>query len=181
MVKTILGAEDFLPTDLLYLPLVHSSFRLWGVYVGIEMKFDTDQVMGVYFGSSVAYRSYIGIHGRVRHHERQAQRDYNELPENKRSRHYQAICRDDVEPNFRVLSLFEATPDNNMVTTIAEQVMVLFLGTMPSANPVQKQFSCDLRTLTPELPDLGEVGLNRALPLAQSQHWMPTSQKLYVE
>ncbi|CZR39486.1 uncharacterized protein FPRO_04383 [Fusarium proliferatum ET1] len=68
-----------------------------------------------------------------------------------------------------------------MVTTTAEQVMVLFLGIMPSANPVQKQFSCDLRTLTPELPDLGEVGLHRALPLAQSQHWMPTSQKLFVE
>ncbi|KAI1026182.1 hypothetical protein LB504_011300 [Fusarium proliferatum] len=65
--------------------------------------------------------------------------------------------------NFQVLSLFGVTPGNNMATTIAEQVMVLFLGTMPSANPVQKQFSCDLRALIPGLPDLGEIGLNCAL------------------
>ncbi|QGI61841.1 hypothetical protein CEK26_005808 [Fusarium fujikuroi] len=77
--------------------------------------------------------------------------------------HYQAICHDDVEPNFRVLSLFEVTPGNNMATTIAEQVVVLFLGTMPSASSVQKQFSCDLRTLIPGLPDLGEIGLSCAL------------------
>ncbi|KAG5811892.1 hypothetical protein H9Q74_000581 [Fusarium xylarioides] len=180
-VKTILGAPELLPTDLLYLPFVDSSFRLWGVYVDIAMKADTDEVIGVYVGSSVAYKSYIGINGRVRHHERQAQREYNQLPENKRSRHYQAICRDDVEPNFRVLSLFEVTPGNSVATTIAEQVMVLFLGTMPSANPVQEQFACDIRALTPGLPNFGNLGLNRALPLAQSQRWMPTSQKLYVE
>lgn len=52
---------------------------------------------------------------------------------------------------------------------------------MPSANPVQKQLVLDLPVLTPGLPDFGEMGLNRALPLAQSQHWMPTSQKLHVE
>ncbi|EWZ45358.1 hypothetical protein FOCG_01213 [Fusarium oxysporum f. sp. radicis-lycopersici 26381] len=52
---------------------------------------------------------------------------------------------------------------------------------MPSANPVQKQLALDLPVLTPGLPDFGEIGLNRALPLAQSQHWMPTSQKLHVE
>ncbi|EWY99286.1 hypothetical protein FOYG_03375 [Fusarium oxysporum NRRL 32931] len=52
---------------------------------------------------------------------------------------------------------------------------------MPSANPVQKQLALDLPVLTPGLPDFGEMGLNRALPLAQSQHWMPTSQKLHVE
>ncbi|KAF5228401.1 hypothetical protein FOXYS1_16000, partial [Fusarium oxysporum] len=52
---------------------------------------------------------------------------------------------------------------------------------MPSANPVQKQLALDLPVLTPGLPDFGEMELNRALPLAQSQHWMPTSQKLHVE
>ncbi|EXK42757.1 hypothetical protein FOMG_05548 [Fusarium oxysporum f. sp. melonis 26406] len=52
---------------------------------------------------------------------------------------------------------------------------------MPSANPVQKQLALDLPVLTPGLPDFGEMGLNRALPLAQSQHWTPTSQKLHVE
>ncbi|RKK87656.1 hypothetical protein BFJ69_g408 [Fusarium oxysporum] len=179
VVKTVLGADEVLPTE--YLPLVDSSFKLWGLYVDIAMRVDTDQVTGIYVGSSVAYKSYIGIYGRVKYHDRQSQKHYHDLPEVKRSRHYQAICQEDVQPNFRVLSLFEATPGNTMATTIAEQVMVLFLGTMPSANPIQKQFAFDLRALTPGLPDFGEVGLNRALPLAQSQHWMPTSQKLHVE
>ncbi|KAF5662878.1 hypothetical protein FDENT_13260 [Fusarium denticulatum] len=181
VVKTELGSDNFSPIGLLYLPLVDSSFKLWGVHIDIAMRADTDQAIGIYVGSSVAYKNYIGISGRVQYHERQPRRAYDSNPEYKRSRHYQAICQDDVEPNFRLLSLFDATLGNCMATTVAEQVMVLFLGTMPSANPIQKQFACDIRALTPELPNLGNIGLNRVSPLAQSQHWMPTSQKLHIE
>jgi hypothetical protein len=57
--------------------------------------------------------------------------------------------------------------------------MVLLLGTMPSASSIQKQFAYDTRALTPELSNLGNTRLDCALPLAQSQHWMPTPQKLH--
>ncbi|KAH7251780.1 hypothetical protein BKA59DRAFT_509890 [Fusarium tricinctum] len=52
---------------------------------------------------------------------------------------------------------------------------------MASANPIQKQFEQDMRAAVPGLPDLSQKGLNRELPLAQAQHWMPRSQKLHQE
>ncbi|EWG48005.1 hypothetical protein FVEG_16227 [Fusarium verticillioides 7600] len=112
VVKSVLGADNFSPTDLLYLPLVDGSFKLWGVYIDIAMRVDTDEVTGIYVESSVAYKAFIGIYGRVQHRERQPRMAYDSIPEYKRSRHYQAICQDDVEPDFRLLSLFEVTPGN---------------------------------------------------------------------
>lgn len=77
------------------------------------MRIDTDQAIGVYVGSSVAYKNYIGINGRVKHHKRQSRRVYDDIPDYKRSSHYQAICQEDIEPNLRILSLFEVTPTTN--------------------------------------------------------------------
>ncbi|KAG9506019.1 hypothetical protein J7337_002993 [Fusarium musae] len=54
VVKSVLGADNFSPTDLLYLPLVDGSFKLWGVYIDIAMRVDTDEVTGIYVESSVA-------------------------------------------------------------------------------------------------------------------------------
>jgi hypothetical protein len=98
--KSVLGADNLSPTDLLYLPLVDSSFKLWGVYIDITMRVDTGEVAGIYVGSSVAYKTYIEINGRVQHHERQSLREYDSVPEYKKSRHYQAMYQDDVEPDF---------------------------------------------------------------------------------
>ncbi|KAI6766362.1 hypothetical protein HG530_007432 [Fusarium avenaceum] len=44
-----------------------------------------------------------------------------------------------------------------------------------------KTFEQDIRAAVPGLPDLSEKGLNRGLPLAQGQHWMPRSQGLHKE
>ncbi|KAF5988097.1 hypothetical protein FCOIX_681 [Fusarium coicis] len=110
--KSVLGADNLSPTDLLYLPLVDGSFKLWGVYIDIAIQVDTDEVTGIYVGSSVAYKTYIEINGRVQHHERQSLREYDSVPAYKRSQHYQAMYQDDVEPDFRLLSLFEVTPGN---------------------------------------------------------------------
>ncbi|KAF5575772.1 hypothetical protein FPANT_11201 [Fusarium pseudoanthophilum] len=107
VVKSVLGADNFSPTDLLYLPLVGSSFKLWGVYIEIAMRVDTDEVTGIF-----AYKTYIGSYERVQHHERQPRREYDSIPKYKRSRHYQAICQDDVEPDCRLISLFEVTTGN---------------------------------------------------------------------
>ncbi|KAF5593656.1 hypothetical protein FPCIR_5172, partial [Fusarium pseudocircinatum] len=54
------------------------------------MRVDTDEVTIIYVGSSVAYKTYIGIYGRVQHHEHQSLRAYEDIPEYKRSRDYQA-------------------------------------------------------------------------------------------
>jgi hypothetical protein len=59
--------------------------------------------------------------------------------------------------------------------------MVIYLSTMSSANPIQKRFEMDVRAAVPSLPDFSRQGLNRGLPLAQGQHWMPRSQKLNQE
>jgi hypothetical protein len=103
------------------------------------------------------------------------------IPPVKRSRHYETICRPNIIPEFRVLALYEVHPGNTIATTIAEQVMMIYLGTMASANPIQKKFEQDMRAAVPGLPDLSEKGLNRGLPLAQRQHWMPRSQGLHKE
>ncbi|EXK99991.1 hypothetical protein FOQG_00335 [Fusarium oxysporum f. sp. raphani 54005] len=179
VVKTILGANHIHPIDLLDLPMVDRRFQLWGVYVDIAMEENTDQVVGVYVGSSIAYRTYIGISGRVRNHKAKARRVFEDLPVGDRSRHYETICREDVEPHFRVLALFEVKPGNSMPTIIAEEVMMLFLGTMPSGPPVQSQFARDIRADIEGIPDFNEYGLNRSLPLANPVRYMPRSQKLY--
>ncbi|KAM0439503.1 hypothetical protein ACHAQK_006216 [Fusarium lateritium] len=146
-----------------------------------RIKYDSDQIEGVYIGSSVAYKTYIGVRGRVEYHIKQSQKEWGQIPTVKRSRHYEAIYRSDVTPEFRVLALYEVHPGNTIATTIAEQVMMIYLGTMSSTNPIQKQFEIDIRAAVPGLPNLSHKGLNRGLLLAQGQHWMPRSQGLHKE
>ncbi|KIL91086.1 hypothetical protein FAVG1_05783 [Fusarium avenaceum] len=126
------------------------------------------------------------LSGRLNYHEDriehlQSQKNWSAIPAVKRLRHYEKICEPNVIPEFRVLALFEVHPGNTIATTIAEQVMMIYLGTMGSANPIQKEFEQDIRAAVPGLPDLSEKGLNRGLPLAQGQHWMPRSQGLHKE
>ncbi|KAF4452904.1 hypothetical protein F53441_4330 [Fusarium austroafricanum] len=70
IVKSILRKKDLQPTDLLDLPLLDESLCFRGMYLDVIMKDDTDLVQGVYIGSSMAYKGYPGIPGRVAIHER---------------------------------------------------------------------------------------------------------------
>jgi hypothetical protein len=80
VVKTILGQKHVVATNLRYLPVVCETMRLWGVYVDVAMKYDSDQVEGVYIGSSVAFKAYIGIRGRIEYHLQQSWKAWSKIP-----------------------------------------------------------------------------------------------------
>ncbi|KAM0237897.1 hypothetical protein ACHAP5_008850 [Fusarium lateritium] len=101
---------------------------------------------------------YIGVRGRVEYHIKQSQ---SKIPTVKQSRHYETICRPDTIPEFRVLGLFEVHLGNTIATTIAEQVIMIYLATISSTNLIQKQFKIDIRAAIHGLPDLAQHGLNR--------------------
>ena len=56
--RAVLGREHLHPPALLDLPHIDSS--LWGIYINIVTD-STGEVVEIYIGSSVAYRTYIRI------------------------------------------------------------------------------------------------------------------------
>ncbi|KAF4426086.1 hypothetical protein FACUT_9938 [Fusarium acutatum] len=180
-VKSILGRPNLQPIDLLDLPIVDESFCFWGVYLGVILKNDTDLVEGVYVDSSLGYKGYLGISGRVAIHRRFSSRNYNDLPRDVRCYHYSVACKDDATPQFRTISLFEVIRGNTVATILAQQVLMVYLSTVAWAYPNQLKLFQESKNGIPGLPDFSDIGLNRALPLAQNQHWSPCNRTIYQE
>ncbi|KAH7228831.1 hypothetical protein BKA60DRAFT_549716 [Fusarium oxysporum] len=181
VVKSILGRPDLQLIDLLDLPVVDDSFRFWGVYLSVIVENDTDNVEGVYVGSSLGYKGYHEISGRVAMHKRFSARTYDDLPRDVKSYHYSRACKDNVIPNFRTVSLFEIIRGNTVATIVAEQVLMVYLSTVAWAYPNQLHLFHESRRGIQDLPDFTHIGLNRALPLAQNQHWLPCNKTLHQE
>lgn len=90
-------------------------------------------------------------------------------------------CIYDVTPRFRTVSLFEVIRVNAVATILAEQVLMIYLSTVAWAYPNQLDLFQESRHGIPGLPDLAGIGSNRALPLAQNQHWLPCNRTIYQE
>ncbi|EXM35998.1 hypothetical protein FOTG_00323 [Fusarium oxysporum f. sp. vasinfectum 25433] len=181
VVKSILGRPDLQLIDLLDLPVVDDSFRFWGVYLSVIVENDTDNVEGVYVGSSLGYKGYHEISGRVAMHKRFSARTYDDLPRDVKSYHYSRACKDNVIPNFRTVSIFEIIRGNTVATIVAEQVLMVYLSTVAWAYQNQLHLFHESRRGIQDLPDFTHIGLNRALPLAQNQHWLPCNKTLHQE
>ncbi|KAJ3529035.1 hypothetical protein NM208_g9937 [Fusarium decemcellulare] len=94
--------------------------------------------------------------------------------------HYEVICRPEVTANFRMVAFFEVSPLNSTATAIAKQVIMLYLGTLKAKYPTQQSFAERIYSELAALPDFSAVGLNRALSLARSQHYMPSNRCLHA-
>ncbi|RKK87722.1 hypothetical protein BFJ69_g474 [Fusarium oxysporum] len=181
VVKSILGRPDLQLIDLLDLPVVDDSFRFWDVYLSVIVENDTDNVEGVYVGTSLGYKGYREISGRVVMHQRFSARTYDDLPRDVKSYHYSRARKDNVITNFRTVSLFEVIRGNTVATIVAEQVLMVYLSTVAWAYPNQLHLFHESRRGIQDLPDFTHISLNRALPLAQNQHWLPCNKTLHQE
>lgn len=88
-------------------------------------------------------------------------------------------CKDDVTPHFRTVSLFEVTRGNAVASILAEQGLMIYLSTVAWAYPNQLNLFHESRNGIQGLPDFSDIGLSRALPLAQNQHWLPCNRTIY--
>ncbi|CZR39489.1 uncharacterized protein FPRO_04386 [Fusarium proliferatum ET1] len=179
VVKSILGRSNLQPIDLLDLPIVDESFCFRGFYLDVVLKNGTYLVEGVYVGSSLGYKGYLGISGCVAFHQRFSLRNYKYLPRDVKCHHYSVACKDYVTPHFRIVSLFEVIRGNALATILAEQVLMIYLSTVARAYPNQLNLFNESRNGIQDLPDFSDIGLNRALPLAQNQHWLPCNRIIY--
>lgn len=81
---------------LLDLPQVDDLFRLLSVCPNTVTD-SLGDVRGIYFGSSVAYRAYIGIKGRVRIHLK----PFESLNKGNKSKHSSFLSQPGMSSNFR--------------------------------------------------------------------------------
>ncbi|KAG5758921.1 hypothetical protein H9Q69_011027 [Fusarium xylarioides] len=176
-VKSLLGRKDLQPAELLDLPRVDDHFRLWGVYVNIVTdKFG--RVRGLYIGSSVAYKTYIGITGRVRGHLANAMKPFDSLSTAQKSEHYRFLSQPGMSSNFRTLALFKIEANNTAHTVLAEAILMSFLSTVKVSSE-QQVFLEVLRQDLPGVQDFSAIGLNRSIPLAYGYRGMPVSHTLH--
>ncbi|QGI92742.1 hypothetical protein CEK26_005811 [Fusarium fujikuroi] len=157
VVKSILGRPHLQPIDLLDLPVVDESFCFRGVYLDVVLKNGTYLVEGVYVGSSLGYKGYLGISGRVAFHQRFSLRNYNYLPRDVKCHHYSVACKDYVTPHFRIVSLFEVIRGNAVASILAEQGLMIYLSTVARAYPNQLNLFHESRNGIQDLPDFSDI------------------------
>jgi hypothetical protein len=177
-VMSLLGRPNLSPYDLLDLPTIDDNFRLWGVYINIVLD-SSGNIVGIYIGSSVAYRTYISITGRVCAHLKNSAKPFDAIQKCEQSEHYRLTTQPGMTSNFRFIALFQIRPGNTAATVIAETIIMTYLSTLSWTYPEQGKLVAKMREGIPGLPDFSNLGLNRSIPFAHGFKGMPRSKTLH--